>query len=63
MRRRTICLTFRHARASNIEFDISYGYRILRIRIRDDGIGMILISSGNAVARDTGVCPAYVSEL
>jgi signal transduction histidine kinase len=31
---------FRHARASHIELDISYGHRILRLRIRDDGIGM-----------------------
>ena len=31
---------FRHARASHIELDITYGHRILRLRIRDDGIGM-----------------------
>jgi signal transduction histidine kinase/ligand-binding sensor domain-containing protein len=40
---------FRHAQANNIELDIRYGKRVLRLRIRDDGIGMdprILASGG-----------------
>jgi signal transduction histidine kinase len=31
---------FCHARAKSIEADISFGERILRLRVRDDGIGM-----------------------
>ena len=31
---------FRHARAKSIEADVSFGERILRLRVRDDGIGM-----------------------
>jgi signal transduction histidine kinase/ligand-binding sensor domain-containing protein len=31
---------FRHARASQIEVDVRYGRRMLRLRVRDDGIGM-----------------------
>ncbi len=31
---------FRHAQAKNIEADITFGERILRLRVRDDGIGM-----------------------
>ncbi len=38
--REALANAFRHARASHIELDISYGHRILRLRIRDDGIGM-----------------------
>ncbi len=38
--REALANAFRHARASHIELDISYGRRILRLRIRDDGIGM-----------------------
>ena len=38
--REAISNAFRHARASNIEVDIRYGRRKLRLRVRDDGIGM-----------------------
>ena len=38
--REALANAFRHARASHIELDISYGHRVLRLRIRDDGIGM-----------------------
>ncbi|MGA3239255.1 MAG: two-component regulator propeller domain-containing protein [Bryobacteraceae bacterium] len=31
---------FRHAQATHIELDIRYGSRVLRLRIRDDGVGM-----------------------
>jgi signal transduction histidine kinase/ligand-binding sensor domain-containing protein len=31
---------YRHARAKSIETDVSFGERLLRLRIRDDGIGM-----------------------
>jgi signal transduction histidine kinase len=31
---------FRHAKAGNIEVEISYGERCLRLRIRDDGKGI-----------------------
>jgi signal transduction histidine kinase/ligand-binding sensor domain-containing protein len=31
---------YRHARATTIETDVSFGERLLRLRIRDDGIGM-----------------------
>jgi|SRR5665213_1353984 len=31
---------FRHARASRIEVDVRYDKRMLRLRIRDDGVGM-----------------------
>jgi signal transduction histidine kinase len=31
---------FRHAEASKIEADITYGERVLRLRIRDDGRGI-----------------------
>jgi signal transduction histidine kinase/ligand-binding sensor domain-containing protein len=31
---------FTHARASHVETEITYGERILRVRIRDDGVGI-----------------------
>jgi signal transduction histidine kinase len=40
---------FRHAQATHIELDIRYGPRVLRLRVRDDGIGLdpgILASGG-----------------
>ena len=38
--REVLANAFRHARASHIELDINYGHQMLRMRIRDDGIGM-----------------------
>jgi signal transduction histidine kinase len=31
---------FRHAQAANIETEVTYGQRVLRLRIRDDGKGI-----------------------
>jgi signal transduction histidine kinase len=31
---------FKHARASRVETDITYGERLFRLRIRDDGVGI-----------------------
>jgi ligand-binding sensor domain-containing protein len=38
--REAIANAFAHAHASHIELDIRYDARILRLRVRDDGIGM-----------------------
>ena len=40
---------FRHAQARNIETEISFGERHLRLRIRDDGVGMpaAILAEGN----------------
>ena len=50
---------FRHAQASKIEADITYGERLLRLRIRDDGKGIDpkLLHAG----RRTSVCRACAS--
>ena len=47
--REALINAFRHAQATHIELDIRYGDRVLRLRVRDDGIGMdpgILASGG-----------------
>jgi signal transduction histidine kinase len=46
--REAVSNAFRHARAHAIEVDIRYGRRMLRLRIRDDGIGVdpTLVFSG-----------------
>jgi ligand-binding sensor domain-containing protein/signal transduction histidine kinase len=47
--REAVANAFRHAHATSIELDIRYDPRMLRLRIRDDGIGMdrdILASGG-----------------
>jgi signal transduction histidine kinase/ligand-binding sensor domain-containing protein len=38
--REAVANAFRHARATHIELDIRYDPRMLRLRVRDDGIGM-----------------------
>jgi signal transduction histidine kinase/ligand-binding sensor domain-containing protein len=38
--REAVANAFRHARASRIELDIRYDPKMLRIRVRDDGVGM-----------------------
>ena len=38
--REAIANAFRHARAKQIELDLRYGRRMLRLRVRDDGIGI-----------------------
>ncbi len=38
--REAIANAFRHAHARQIEFDVRYGKRMLRLRVRDDGIGI-----------------------
>jgi signal transduction histidine kinase len=38
--REAVVNAFRHARATTIELDIRFDDRVLRLRIRDDGIGM-----------------------
>ena len=38
--REALVNAFRHAQATHIEIDIRYSPRVLRLRVRDDGIGM-----------------------
>jgi signal transduction histidine kinase len=38
--REAVANAFRHARATHIELDIRYDPRMLRVRVRDDGVGM-----------------------
>ena len=38
--REALCNAFKHARAQHIEAEISYGERVFRLRIRDDGKGI-----------------------
>lgn len=38
--REALCNAFKHARARHIEAELSYGERVLRVRIRDDGGGI-----------------------
>ena len=38
--REAIANAFRHARAAQIELDVRYSSRMLRLRVRDDGIGV-----------------------
>jgi signal transduction histidine kinase len=38
--REAVANAFRHAKASHIELDIRYAARMLRVRIRDDGVGI-----------------------
>jgi signal transduction histidine kinase/ligand-binding sensor domain-containing protein len=38
--REAVANAFQHASATRIELDLQYGARILRLRVRDDGIGM-----------------------
>ncbi|MBV9442787.1 MAG: hypothetical protein JO217_08845, partial [Acidobacteriaceae bacterium] len=38
--REAVANALRHSQASSIELDIRYGARVLRLRVRDNGIGM-----------------------
>jgi len=38
--REGLCNAFTHARAAHVEAEITYGARFLRLRIRDDGVGI-----------------------
>src|SRR5260370_36841889 len=38
--REALLNAFRHARAKSVELDIDYSRRMLRLRVRDDGVGL-----------------------
>jgi signal transduction histidine kinase/ligand-binding sensor domain-containing protein len=38
--REAVANAFRHARATHIELDLRYSSRVLRLRVRDDGVGI-----------------------
>jgi signal transduction histidine kinase len=38
--REALVNAFRHARAKSVELDIRYSRKMLRLRVRDDGVGM-----------------------